>query len=200
MKSTTQKNEIYQNGLSPRLNDAIDFLSKPLLGALVRDICINVPGARDYATNKLFVAYDDSKDDDDDGGSSTAASSEGEDGEQENNTQPEKRKPGAGAAPASIAGTKRLRLRYVRCKNCEQQFDIVTNSATSCRYHPEFSEPDYDLFVDHDEDCHGTIDSSEMREAFPEKYIYPCRDRTGVEEPCTVDWHRESDYAKKFRR
>ncbi|KAJ9205249.1 hypothetical protein C8Q69DRAFT_113590 [Paecilomyces variotii] len=195
MRSTTQNNEIYQNGLSPRLNDAIESLSKPLLRAIVRDICINVPGARDYATNKLFVAYDDSKDDDDDQ-SSTASSSEGEDGEREN-TKPEKK---PGAAPAPIAGTKRLRLRYVRCENCEQQFDIVTNTATSCRYHPEYSEPDYDLFVDHDEDCHGTIDSSEMREQFPEKFIYPCCDRTGVEEPCTVDWHRESDYAKKFRR
>jgi hypothetical protein len=63
----------------------------------------------------------------------------------------------------------------------------------------DYSEPDYEFFVDHDEDCHGVIDSSEMRKEFPEGFIYACCDRTGKEEPCTVDWHREYEPSKRLK-
>lgn len=38
------------------------------------------------------------------------------------------------------------------------------------------------------------MDTEENRRYYPEKFIYPCCDRYGDEEPCTTDWHREDEY------
>lgn len=137
MKSTTQKKEIYQNGLSPPLNDAIESLSKPLLKALVREICINVPGARDYTADQLFVGYDYINHDGQyESEVSSAYTSDEDEFEAEERIRNSRAEEDGDAYPAIVTNTKRLKVRYVRCKNCKQQFDIVTNTKTSCRYHP----------------------------------------------------------------
>ncbi|KAF7586147.1 hypothetical protein BBP40_009402 [Aspergillus hancockii] len=61
----------------------------------------------------------------------------------------------------------------------------------------DWNTPDYDFFVDHDEACHGVIDSDEMRKEYPEGFIYECCERNGEQEPCTTDWHREHEPEKK---
>ncbi|CAL8583818.1 hypothetical protein XPA_009435 [Xanthoria parietina] len=82
----------------------------------------------------------------------------------------------AEGARNTAQGRKRLRPRYATCRNCEEEFDVTQNGSEDCVYHPEETEVDYDAatWVDHDEDCHGTIDSEEMRREFPEAFIYPC--------------------------
>lgn len=61
-------------------------------------------------------------------------------------------------------------------------------------------EPDYDMFVDHDEDCHGTIDSAEMREDFPENFKYDCCDGDGLSKGCRTGRHVEEKTTYKRPR
>lgn len=61
-------------------------------------------------------------------------------------------------------------------------------------------EPDYEMFVDHDENCHGTIDSSEMREEFPENFFYNCCDQDGLSKGCKTGRHVEESITYKRPR
>lgn len=61
-------------------------------------------------------------------------------------------------------------------------------------------EPDYEMFVDHDEDCHGRIDSSDMREQFPENFMYTCCDEDGLSEGCKTGRHVEENITYKRPR
>jgi hypothetical protein len=47
-----------------------------------------------------------------------------------------------------------------------------------------------DFWADHDEDCHGTIDTDEMREAFPGGFVWDCCQRTGEKTGCKRGPHR----------
>ncbi len=69
---------------------------------------------------------------------------------------------------------------------------LMVGHRTTADDHPGDTEPDYDMFVDHDEDCHGTIDSAEMREEFPENFKYTCCDQDGLSEGCKTGRHVES--------
>ncbi|KAJ9191516.1 hypothetical protein DTO166G4_4385 [Paecilomyces variotii] len=140
MGSTTRNHDDYRNQLSPPLNDAIESLSKPLLRALVRDICVNVPRALDYTADQLFVGYDyindDGQYDSEISSAYTSEEHEFEAAERARNNQAEEDGKQNNAPPAIVTSTKRLKVRYVRCENCKEKFDIVTNTKTSCRYHP----------------------------------------------------------------
>jgi hypothetical protein len=46
-----------------------------------------------------------------------------------------------------------------------------------------------DIWADHDEDCHGIIDSEEMRKEFPEGFRWDCCDQAG-------DGERGCSYAR----
>jgi hypothetical protein len=52
-------------------------------------------------------------------------------------------------------------------------------------------EVDYDgdFWADHDERCHGTIDTDEMREEFPDGFTWNCCDNTGSEKGCVTGRH-----------
>ena len=50
-----------------------------------------------------------------------------------------------------------------------------------------------DFWADHDEDCHGTIDTPEMREEYPEGFFWNCCDKPGTAEGCTRGRHRAAD-------
>ncbi|KAK7756636.1 hypothetical protein SLS62_001473 [Diatrype stigma] len=54
-------------------------------------------------------------------------------------------------------------------------------------------DDDNDFWADHDEDCHGTIDTDEMREEFPEGFFWNCCDKPGTAEGCTRGRHRAAD-------
>ena len=66
--------------------------------------------------------------------------------------------------------------------------------------HSGETEPDYDMFVDHDEDCHGVIDSEEMREDFPENFKYTCCGQDGTSEGCRKGRHIEEKVMYKRAR
>jgi hypothetical protein len=54
------------------------------------------------------------------------------------------------------------------------------------------TEPDWegDFWADHDEDCHGKIDSDWARKEYPEGFVYDCCGAPGDDEGCQIDMHR----------
>lgn len=46
-----------------------------------------------------------------------------------------------------------------------------------------------DFWADHDEDCHGLIDTEEMREQFPEGFFWDCCNEVGTAPGCTKGHH-----------
>lgn len=52
-------------------------------------------------------------------------------------------------------------------------------------------EPDYDshVWADHDERCHGTIDSDWCRKEYPDGFAWDCCDKIGTDEGCTRGKH-----------
>ena len=52
-------------------------------------------------------------------------------------------------------------------------------------------EPDYesDFWADHDENCHGIIDSKESREEYPEGFLWDCCGRIGTDPGCVSFRH-----------
>jgi hypothetical protein len=57
---------------------------------------------------------------------------------------------------------------------------------------------DADIWADHDERCHGTIDTAEMRKDYPEGFVWDCCEKDGNEEGCELDVHRP-DMGKRRR-
>ncbi|CAH0055969.1 unnamed protein product [Clonostachys solani] len=87
------------------------------------------------------------------------------------------------------------------CVQCESPFYKDDNRPKDCLYHPGESEVDWDssAWVDHDENCHGEIDSDSMRKEHPEGFIWSCCDKTGEESAgCTRGYH-ESDPNKAWK-
>ena len=53
-------------------------------------------------------------------------------------------------------------------------------------HHPGELEVDYegDFWADHDEDCHGTIDTNSMRREYPDGFIWDCCGKNGNSKGC----------------
>lgn len=84
------------------------------------------------------------------------------------------------------------RTRYALCVNCEEEFDVTDNvDDEGCMYHDGELEVDQDMFVDHDENCHGPMDSEDNRRDYPENFIYSCCDEDGQAEGCQTGRHVE---------
>ncbi|KAK5938109.1 hypothetical protein PMZ80_009698 [Knufia obscura] len=115
--------------------------------------------------------------------------------------------------------------RYVHCVNCYEMFDVVENERSknivheeleldgesdanasshnhygNCIYHDGYLEVDdeSDFWADHDEDCHGTIDSMELRKEFPEGYTWDCCGESGDAEGCKRKWHQAGSVLKYY--
>lgn len=60
-----------------------------------------------------------------------------------------------------------------------------------CVYHPNELECDRhaDVWADHDEDCHGPIDTKENREDLPEGFRWGCCDGEGDADGCVEGRH-----------
>ncbi|KAK3370838.1 hypothetical protein B0T24DRAFT_627174 [Lasiosphaeria ovina] len=86
------------------------------------------------------------------------------------------------------------------CVQCEEAFDEAHNTAKDCQYHNGELEPDYDsdFWADHDENCHGIIDSDFCRKEYPEGFVWTCCDRVGTEDGCEFGRH-ESDPKRNKR-
>lgn len=48
---------------------------------------------------------------------------------------------------------------------------------------------DADVWADHDENCHGEIDTDENRESFPEGFVWDCCNKAGYRRGCSVGRH-----------
>jgi len=103
-------------------------------------------------------------------------------------------------APQQPATKKRKSSRHVVCGRCEEVFDAeAERQPKACQFHSGSLEADYEMFEDHDEECHGAIDSREMQDEFPENYIWSCCDGTGDTEGCTMGMHVEKGGRKRTR-
>ncbi len=63
-------------------------------------------------------------------------------------------------------------------------------------------EPDYDsdFWADHDEQCHGIIDSEFCRSEYPEGFVWDCCNKPGDDdEGCTQGRHNDVAGFKKAR-
>ena len=56
------------------------------------------------------------------------------------------------------------------------------------------------MFIDHNEDCHGVIDSKWMREECPENFYYTCCKGDGYSERCKEKRHVEKKSVHKRAR
>ncbi|CAI6340737.1 unnamed protein product [Periconia digitata] len=91
--------------------------------------------------------------------------------------------------------------RYEICEQCEKEYDVEENGEDACAWHAGDLEPDYEaeFWADHDEDCHGVIDSDELRKEYPEGYTWSCYEQRGdVGEFCEHGPH-EPTIAKRAR-
>ncbi|OAG03085.1 uncharacterized protein CC84DRAFT_1219992 [Paraphaeosphaeria sporulosa] len=100
--------------------------------------------------------------------------------------------------PAPQLGNKRK--RYEVCKQCDKEYDSLVNTKTSCIYHDGELEVDWegDIWADHDERCHGTINTEAMRKEYPEGFLWSCCDRFGDKTGCRKGPHRPQE-AKRRR-
>jgi len=53
----------------------------------------------------------------------------------------------------------------------------------------ELGDDDEDFWADHDEDCHGPIDTEENREQYPQGFSWDCCDEVGTAPGCTKGHH-----------
>ncbi|KAH7083770.1 hypothetical protein FB567DRAFT_446314 [Paraphoma chrysanthemicola] len=105
-----------------------------------------------------------------------------------------------GGVDGDTTGTKRkAQNRYETCIQCEQEYDVLGNCEGKCVWHDGRTEPDFDndFWADHDDDCHGIIDSEE----YPEGYVWDCCQKRGDEVGCMVGRHRTGgEGMKRYRR
>ncbi|KAF4436083.1 hypothetical protein F53441_13331 [Fusarium austroafricanum] len=105
------------------------------------------------------------------------------------------------AADNPATGLKRKAMNDLFvCVQCDQAFTQEDNTETSCRYHPGDLDVDdeEDFWADHDEDCHGEINTVEMREEMPDGFRWSCCRKLGGRKGCTKGKH-EADSAKSNR-
>ncbi|KAI0861784.1 hypothetical protein F4860DRAFT_159117 [Xylaria cubensis] len=89
-------------------------------------------------------------------------------------------------------GTKRKAQSAVMiCVQCQSPFHEEDNYNKACRYHDGNLEVDYDsdVWADHDENCHGPIDTDENRLEYPEGFVWSCCDKLGHRSGCTRGRH-----------
>lgn len=69
----------------------------------------------------------------------------------------------------------------------------------NCIYHDGHLDVDYDddFWADHDE-CHGDIDSMELRNKFPEGYTWDCCNQRGDVDGCKSEWHQTGSVFKYY--
>ncbi|KAH8704078.1 hypothetical protein BGW36DRAFT_458210 [Talaromyces proteolyticus] len=181
---------------SEPLDQAFAAAPRWVLHDILKELFREVGPAREIITKKLVITEDQAQcgENNSSGEGDTSEDLETSDDSDASSEEQEV----TSAAPKT--SSKRLRPRYAWCINCEKDFDTTENTKKSCRYHPEYCEADSDEFPDHDERCHGPMDTPENRENFPDRFVFECCDRTLEEEPCKVGWHVEDTEGPIKRR
>ncbi|KAJ0107451.1 hypothetical protein J7T55_007640 [Diaporthe amygdali] len=88
------------------------------------------------------------------------------------------------------------------CVRCGETFSEKANNSKACTYHygkwemEVCDDEENDFWADHDEDCHGLIDTKEMREEYPEGFTWDCCYQVGTAPGCTKGHY----YAIKGKR
>jgi len=92
--------------------------------------------------------------------------------------------------------------RWGICDNCEEEFDVSElRYEEECTYHTGGLEVDVDQFADHDERCHGPMDTEENRRSFPQGFYWNCCEGQGADHPgCEVGQHVPRTPETKRRR
>ncbi|KAF4552078.1 Hypothetical protein D9617_11g009250 [Elsinoe fawcettii] len=105
------------------------------------------------------------------------------------------------AAEATHITAGQKRKRYETCRYCHEEYDISRNDDEDCEAHTGDLEVDDEggFWDDHDEDCHGEIDSEEMREEYPEGFVWTCCNKKGDEEGGRVGKHEPGGERKSNR-
>lgn len=88
------------------LNDAIGRASQNVLAKLLSEICETNESAREVVRSRLLVDVNE------------VPNPGNEDGSDE------------------ATGPKRQKVRFASCENCKKEFDVSTNAADGCSYHP----------------------------------------------------------------
>lgn len=109
--------------------------------------------------------------------------------------------------------------RWDTCDNCDEEYDAsLDRKDDECVFHPglqfrffasdDFSdgdrakgelEVDETQFADHDEACHGPMDTLENRRDFPQGFTWTCCDEDGSSEGCVHGEHRPAVPRKRRR-
>ncbi|USW57669.1 hypothetical protein Slin15195_G109880 [Septoria linicola] len=102
--------------------------------------------------------------------------------------------PTNGSAPSSIK-----RKAYETCKNCKVEFSVVENHKGACEKEANDAS---DMWADHDEDCHGTIEDLADDPDFEDGFVWSCCDQAVRTKGCIVSKHepKQDDATKKARQ
>ncbi|KZV97811.1 hypothetical protein EXIGLDRAFT_832568 [Exidia glandulosa HHB12029] len=78
--------------------------------------------------------------------------------------------------------------KWQTCDQCGEHYD-ATEEDQECCYHDGELEVDEECFEDHDEDCHGPMDTPANRRDWPENFKWTCCDETTNSEGCRTGEH-----------
>ncbi|KAG1722569.1 hypothetical protein EDB19DRAFT_1767334 [Suillus lakei] len=100
-----------------------------------------------------------------------------------------------------VNGKKRKAVpRWDVCANCKEEYDVSDErDDEECCYHSGGLDVDEEYFPDHDEDCHGPMDTEENRAQCPEGFIWSCCDENARSEGCETGQHISGGKVKKRR-
>lgn len=100
-----------------------------------------------------------------------------------------------------VSGKKRKAVpRWDVCANCEEEYDVSDErDEEECRYHTGCLDVDEEFFADHDERCHGPMDTEENRAQFPEGFNWDCCGGDALSEGCETGQHATGGKFKKRR-
>ncbi|KAL0945387.1 hypothetical protein HGRIS_000881 [Hohenbuehelia grisea] len=90
--------------------------------------------------------------------------------------------------------------RFEECVNCGEEFDLQEQrEEEECKFHPGSMQVDEESFADHDEACHGPMDTEQNRLDFPENFLWTCCDDDGNSEGCVQGFHSSEGLQKRRR-
>ncbi|KAH8778072.1 hypothetical protein BGZ57DRAFT_347927 [Hyaloscypha finlandica] len=186
--------------LSTALKRAIESMSHDRLKALVKHYCKSIEPLRNKLEKKLLVAgrevvrYHIDSDSENDQNSENESSEEEEEANGSYNDSDEldeDKEPRKKLKPIAAADSEMV-PKYATCLNCKTEFDVTLNDRGDCRWHSGEKEAyhDDDFWADHDEDCHGDIDSFIDDFDYAEGFKWSCCDELGDNEGCKSTKHK----------
>ena len=132
--------EVEDTPVWPALQVAIDEAQPHRLRETLRRLCMDSRDTARAAQAILVVPVQRSR-----SKTNMAEEEEDEDQDEDKDDEPDESESDssskneaaeAEAISNTLQGLKRMRPRYVRCRNCKEEFDITQNESGDCSYHP----------------------------------------------------------------